>query len=71
MAVGERLKLVNCCCILTDDSVNVIMLHVNLALQKLNTGANEVLKTFNYGIVAKGGLHELEVVSGCLRISVC
>jgi hypothetical protein len=70
MAVGESLKLVNGRSILTDDSVNVVVLDVDFALQQLNASADEVLKTANNSIAANGGLYELEVVSSSLRISI-
>lgn len=70
MAVGESLKLVNGRSILTDDSVNVVVLDVDFALQQLNASADEVLKTANNSIAANGGLYELKVVSSSLRISI-
>ena len=70
MAVGKSLKLVNGRSILTDDSVNVVVLDVDFALQQLNASADEVLKTANNRIAANGGLYELKVVSSSLRISI-
>jgi hypothetical protein len=70
LAVGKSLKLVNGRSILTDDSVNVVVLDVDFALQQLNASADEVLKTANNSIAAKGGFYELKVVSGSLRISI-
>lgn len=70
MTVNVSLKLIKCCSIFTDDSVYVVLLDVNFALQKLDASADEVLKTANNSIGANSGLNELKVVSSSLCISI-
>lgn len=70
VTVRKWLELIDSSGILSDNSMDVIMLDIDFALKKLNAGTNQILQTTHNCFACEAPADCFKVISRCVGISV-
>lgn len=69
VTVRKALELINSSRVFSDDSMDKIMLNVNFALEKLNTGAEQILESSDDSIACEAFFDRFKVISRGISVS--
>ena len=69
VTVRKALELINSSRVFSDDSMDKIMLNVNFALEKLDTGAEQILESSDDSIACKAFFDRFKVISRGISVS--
>jgi hypothetical protein len=69
VTVRKALELINSSRVFSDDSMDKIMLNVNFALEKLDTGAEQILESSDDSIACEAFFDSFKVISRGISVS--
>ena len=69
VTVRKALELINSSRVFSDDSMDKIMLNVNFALKKLDTGAEQILESSDDSIACEAFFDRFKVISRGISVS--
>jgi hypothetical protein len=69
VTVRKALELINSSRVFSDDSMDKIMLNVNFALEKLDTGAEQILESSDDSIACEAFFDRFKVISRGISVS--